>query len=95
MLNVKWGCKHVYNVFLLFCVGKKAVLGNFYFYFMKIFGNFNYAIRDSRIFYKLKWNLSMASDSDKSSNNLDLDGYLKNNKKQGSCGNTGKYISII
>lgn len=37
----------------------------------------------------------MASDSDKSSNNLDLDGYLKNNKKQGSCGNTGKYISII
>ncbi|XP_063378032.1 phosphatase and actin regulator 3 isoform X3 [Cydia fagiglandana] len=31
----------------------------------------------------------MASDSDKSSNNLDLDGYLKNNKKQGSGGNIG------
>lgn len=32
----------------------------------------------------------MASDSDKSSNNLDLDGYLKNNKKQGSAGNIAK-----
>ncbi|XP_073944106.1 phosphatase and actin regulator 2 isoform X3 [Choristoneura fumiferana] len=32
----------------------------------------------------------MASDSDKSSNNHDLDGYLKNNKKQGSGGNTGE-----
>ncbi|XP_063378037.1 phosphatase and actin regulator 3 isoform X8 [Cydia fagiglandana] len=32
----------------------------------------------------------MASDSDKSSNNLDLDGYLKNNKKQGSGGNIAK-----
>lgn len=37
----------------------------------------------------------MASDSDKSSSNQNLDGSLKNNKKQGNSGNIGKQMVVF
>lgn len=43
----------------------------------------------------LLWNLSMASDSEKSSNNHNLDGSLKKSKKQGNSVNIGKQLSVL